>query len=72
MSDRPYESDRLDEAEAQPICDLSYTTPRWVKAFGVAAVVVVLLVVVLHLSGVGGMPGPGLHTIPAEQGLQRP
>jgi hypothetical protein len=31
--------------------------PRWVKAFGVIAFVVVLLVVVLHLTG----RGPGAH-----------
>ena len=52
--------------------EVAYTTPRWVKVFGLTAVILVLLVVVLHLSGVGGMPGPGLHTFPAEHGAQRP
>ncbi|MCC6174405.1 MAG: hypothetical protein IT305_03785 [Chloroflexi bacterium] len=72
MSDRPHQPDRFDEPGAAPARELSYSTPRWVKAFGLAAVVAVMLVVVLHLGGVGGMPGPGLHTLPAEHGVQRP
>jgi hypothetical protein len=35
-------------------------TPRWVKVFGIIAVVLVLVVVVLLL--VGGNHGPGRHT----------
>ena len=35
-------------------------TPRWVKAFGVIAVVVVLLIAILLLTG--GNHGPGRHT----------
>jgi hypothetical protein len=37
-------------------------TPRWVKAFGIIALVLVLLVVVLLLTGRGGGHGPGRHT----------
>ena len=36
-------------------------TPRWVKMFGIAALVVVLLFVILLLIG-GGGHGPGRHT----------
>ena len=36
-------------------------TPRWVKIFGIVALVLVLLVVVLLLVG-GGSHGPGRHT----------
>ena len=32
------------------------STPRWVKAFGIIAIVLVLLFVVLHLTG-GGLGG---------------
>ena len=39
-------------------------TPRWVKVFGIIALVVVLLFVVLKLSGVGGEHGPSRHTPP--------
>ena len=36
-------------------------TPRWVKVFGIIALVVVLLFVILLLAG-GGGHGPGRHT----------
>jgi hypothetical protein len=36
-------------------------TPRWVKVFGIIAVVVVVLVVVLLVTGRGGSHGPGRH-----------
>jgi len=36
------------------------STPRWVKALGIAAIVMVLLVVVVMLVA-GGQHGPGRH-----------
>lgn len=45
--------------------DSNRDTPRWVKVFGIVAVVVVLLFVMLHLTG---EHGPGLH--PTEHGSQ--
>jgi hypothetical protein len=36
-------------------------TPRWVKVFGIIAVVVVLLFVILLLTGGPGRHGPGRH-----------
>ena len=45
-------------------------TPRWVKLFGIAALVVVLLVVVRML--IGGGHGPGLHTSFGIAGGQTP
>ncbi|MBI2934702.1 MAG: hypothetical protein HYY29_03925 [Chloroflexi bacterium] len=47
-------------------------TPRWVKIFGIIALVLILLVVVLHLTGRGFRGG---HTPPSqigEHGLQPP
>ena len=47
------------------------STPRWVKAFAIAAVVVVLLIIVLHLAGYGlggHMPRSGV----TEHGLHQP
>lgn len=36
-------------------------TPRWVKVFGIVALILVVLVVVMLLTGRGGH-GPGRHT----------
>ena len=36
-------------------------TPRWVKVFGIIAIVLVLLVVIMMFTG-GGSHGPGRHT----------
>ena len=36
-------------------------TPRWVKVFGVAGVVVVVAVIVVLVIGRGGGHGPGRH-----------
>lgn len=35
--------------------------PTWVKAFGIAALVLILLVVVAMFIGIGGPHGPGRH-----------
>ncbi len=45
-------------------------TPRWVKVFGIIALVVVLLFVNSLLAGV--RHGPGLHTPSGDSGGQRP
>ena len=36
-------------------------TPRWVKVFGIMAIGLVLLVVILLLTGGPGQHGPGRH-----------
>ena len=38
-----------------------YSTPRWVKIVGIIALVLVLLLGILFLTGVGGDHGPGRH-----------
>jgi hypothetical protein len=35
--------------------------PRWVKVFGIIAIALVLLVLFVILSGIGGPHGPGRH-----------
>jgi hypothetical protein len=45
-------------------------TPRWVKVFGIIALVVVLLVVVATF--IGGEHGPGRHTQTGDAGGQGP
>lgn len=47
------------------------STPLWVKIFGVTAIVLVLLILVLHLTGNSPF-GPGGHTPPVEHGGQPP
>jgi hypothetical protein len=43
-------------------------TPRWVKIAGIIAALVVVLVSLMHLTGVA----PGGHAAPVEHGVQRP
>jgi hypothetical protein len=42
--------------------DTGAAAPRWVKVFGIIAVIVVLLFVIMLLTGGGGGHGPGRHT----------
>ena len=43
-------------------------TPRWVKAFGILAIILVVLVAIMLLSG----HGPGCHTSSGDAGGQVP
>jgi ABC-type transporter Mla subunit MlaD len=43
-------------------------TPRWVKVFGIVALVVVVLVVVVAVTGRGGEHGPGRHAPAVDTG----
>lgn len=48
------------------------STPRWVKVFGIIALVLILLFVILHLTG-NNFGGHGRHTSPTsviEQGVE--
>lgn len=53
--------------DSQPI-DAYPGTPRWVKIAGIIAAVVVLLVSLMHLTGVA----PSAHLAPVEHGMQQP
>ena len=48
------------------------TIPRWVKVFGLAGIVLVLLFIILHLTGNSPFSGPGAHTPPIEHGMSNP
>lgn len=50
-----------DETGVEPDRESTPGTPRWVKVFGVIALVLVVLVVVMLVTG-GGNHGPGRHT----------
>jgi hypothetical protein len=36
-------------------------TPRWVKVFGIIALIILLLAVIIVVADIGGEHGPGLH-----------
>nr|WP_295888720.1 hypothetical protein [uncultured Devosia sp.] len=38
-----------------------YSTPRWVKGLGIAAAIVLVLVIIAMAGGLGGNHGPGRH-----------
>jgi hypothetical protein len=59
MADTPTSSDTGDENGVG--LGRGSATPRWVKVFGLIALVVVVLFVVVLLIG-GGEHGPGRHT----------
>ncbi len=60
MADPSPEFDTGDDTGGGPNREATTGTPRWVKVFGIIALVVVLLVVVVALTGSGGH-GPSRH-----------
>jgi hypothetical protein len=46
-------------------------TPRWVKVFGVIVIGLILLVVIIVFTGIGGPHGPGRHNLEYQQGQKR-
>jgi hypothetical protein len=53
----------LTDAEMGPDREPPSGTPRWVKVFGIIALIVVLLFLILMLTrGPGGRHGPARHT----------
>ena len=69
------ERDRIEQRETTedtPMADPPpYSTPRWVKVFGIIALVLVLLVVIMMFTGVGGDHGPSRH-IPSGDAVETP
>jgi hypothetical protein len=39
----------------------THSTPRWVKLFGIAALVLALIILMVIFTGIGGPHGPGRH-----------
>lgn len=64
------EPPRYPEAGAEPERESNAGAPRWVKVFGVIAVVLVLLIGIMLLSG--GNHGPGRHTGSGDAGGPSP
>ena len=82
MADPPRKPDTGEDTRVRPDRESTTSTPRWVKVFGIIAIVVGLPFVILLLTGRGHGPGrhappgePGGHTPPSsvtEQGMQQP
>ena len=47
------------------------STPRWVKVFGIIALVLVLLFVIILVTDIGGDHGPGRHIPSGDAGGDR-
>jgi hypothetical protein len=61
MTNLPPDPDRTRDTNASLQHESPPSTPRWVKVFGIVALILVLLVVIVMFTGVGGEHGPGRH-----------
>ena len=61
MADLAPDRDSNGDTGVGPDRGSTTSTPRWVKMFGIIALVLVLLFVILHLTG----RGLGRHTLPS-------
>jgi hypothetical protein len=73
MADPPRYPDTDDAAEAPDRASTATYpgTPRWVKVFGIIALLLALLVVAIMATGVGGGQGPSRH-MPSGSGSHTP
>jgi hypothetical protein len=67
MADPPRYPATGDATRVRPDRGSTTGAPRWVKVFGIIALVVVLLFVIVAITGIGGRHGPGRH-IPSAGG----
>ncbi len=72
MSDRPRYPDTGDDAGVGADSEPTTRTPRWVKVFGIIALVIVLLIVVLLFTRGPGGHGPNRHTSSGDPGGDTP
>ncbi len=81
MADLPPNLDTGDDSDVGPAPASPPGTPRWVKMFGIIALILILLVGIIMFTGIGGEHGPGRHirssdpgshTPPIEQSVQQP
>jgi hypothetical protein len=63
MADPPPYSDTGKDSNIRSDRESTAGTPRWVKVFGIIAIVVALLFVIMLVAG-GGRHGPSRHASP--------
>lgn len=63
-------NDADDDTGVEPDHGLTSGAPCWVKVFGIIAVTLILLFVVIQFTGIGGGHGPGRHTPSGDVGGQ--
>jgi hypothetical protein len=69
MANTPPDRDSNSDTGEEPDHDSTPGAPRWVKVFGIIALVVVLLFLILMFTrGSGGRHGPGRHFSSGESG----
>ncbi len=71
MADLPPSPDANGNTNVGPGRELTLGIPRWVKVFGIVALVLVLLVVIMLFAS-GGSHGPGRHIPSSGAGGQIP
>jgi hypothetical protein len=71
MADLPPDRDSNGDTGVGPDCGSTTSTPRWVKMFGIIALVLVLLFVILHLTG-SGLVRDTLPSSVTEHRVQQP
>jgi hypothetical protein len=72
MADLPPSPDANGNTNVGPGRELTPGIPRWVKVFGIVALVLILLVVIILVTGVGGEHSPGRHIPSSGAGAQTP
>ena len=72
MANRPLGTGTDDDTGVRPTADRPPGTPRWVKVFGIIALILVLLIVAMMFIGGGGEHGPGRHASFGDTGGQTP
>ncbi len=70
--DRDSSGETVDATGVRPGRGSATGPPRWVKVFGLIALVLVLLFVIAQLAGVGGGHGPGRHVPSGSSGRPTP
>jgi hypothetical protein len=60
----------MSQTHVEPDGGSNTSTPRWVKVFGIVALILVLLFVIVHLAD-SDRHGPGRHTRP-KHSVQQP
>lgn len=70
MADLPPYPDSNGDTSVGPDRGSPPGTPRWLKVFGIIALVIILLIVIALATGLGGPHGPGRHSPSGGSGIE--